>query len=303
MAGRLTPTRQFFFGPGASPERYDFIGVHREICEQMKRTVVTAVVLLLTCQMAIAGLQSSTARPAKADIKTSMVGPLVVGEKLTYEVSWADFLVAGELTIETRERREFDGIDGFHIVAQAQSVGLVRAAAYKVDDIYESFVDASTFEPFRAEKQTRHGKKREQESVSIDQRSRQARLSDGRTVALRSTAYDLAGLLVAIRTMDFKGNKPKALTLLDEGKQYDLEIAVDGREKISTRAGSFNAVRLVTKAIGRTQTDPYKLRIFVSDDSRRWPVLITAQPRWGSVRVELTRAVGGAEATKSGKAS
>jgi hypothetical protein len=182
----------------------------------------------------------------------------------------------------------FGGVDGFHVVARAQSVGLVRVAGYKVDDVYESYLDAVTLEPFRAEKQTRHGKKRAQDSMTIDQAGRAVRLSDGRTVELKSTAYDLAGLLVGIRTMDFKSNRPGTFTLVDEGKLYELQVEVEAREKISTRAGSFNCVRLATKAIGRASSDPYKLRIFVSDDARRLPVLFTAEPRWGAVRVELT---------------
>lgn len=248
-------------------------------------TIVAAQ--LVGAQTSKSGAQSSALKPA-----TAAAMPLVVGEKLNYEVSWADFLVAGELTLETKERRDFDGIDGFHVVAQAQSVGLVRAAAYKVNDVYESFVDANTLLPFRAQKQTRHGKKTEQETVNINQSDRTAKFSNGQTLTLHSAAYDLAGLLVAIRTLDFRSNKPKAFTLVDDGKLYDLEVAVDGRQKITTRAGSFDAVRLATKAVGRTQTDPYKLRIFVSDDSRRLPVLITAEPRWGGVRVELTSIAG-----------
>lgn len=218
--------------------------------------------------------------------------PLSVGEKFAYEVSWADFVVAGELTIETRERRPVDGVDAFHLVASAQSVGLVRAAVFKVDDVYESFVDASTLEPFRAQQQIRHGKKHDQQTVNIDQRGRKATFGDGRAVNLQSTTYDLLGLLCAIRTMDFKSAKPRTFTLIDEDKLYDLQVEVEGRERVTTRAGAFDCVRLATRAIDQTRSDPYKLRIFVSDDSRRIPVQITAEPRWGGVRVELVSANG-----------
>ena len=71
--------------------------------------------------------------------QASTVNPFTVGERLNYEVSWSDFIVAGELTLETKERRNFDGVDAFHVSAEAQSVGLVSAAVIKVNDIYESF--------------------------------------------------------------------------------------------------------------------------------------------------------------------
>jgi hypothetical protein len=232
-------------------------------------------------------------------------GVPVVGEKFSYDVSWVDFLVAGELTIETRDRRVIDGVDAFHVVAQAESVGLVRLTALKVNDVYQSFLNARTLEPFRAEKEIRHGKKREQESVLIDQRARSARLSSGETLQLRAPTYDLAGLLVALRTLDFKGTKPKTIALLDDGKLYDLQVEVEGREKVTTRAGSYDCVRLATKAIGRTKADPYRLRVFISEDARRLPVMITAEPPWGSVRVELTSAtgVGAVEPARARKAA
>jgi hypothetical protein len=236
-------------------------------------------------------------------LSTAATGVPIVGEKFSYEVSWADFLVAGELTIETRDRRLIDGVDAFHVVAQAESVGLVRLTALKVNDVYESFLNARTLEPFRAEKQVRHGKKREQASVTIDQKGKSARLSSGETLQLKAPTYDLAGLLVALRTLDFKSNRPKMFTLLDDGKLYDLQVEVEGREKVNTRAGSYDCVRLVTKAIGRTKSDPYRLRVFISEDARRLPVMITAEPPWGSVRVELTSmsGVGGIQPARAGK--
>jgi len=255
----------------------------------MKKLFWALLIFVLATNPYYARQRATAASDSRAD---AVRIPFTVGERLTYEVSWADFIVAGELILETRDRRMYDDVDGFHLVASAQSVGLVRSIVYKVDDVYESFVNASNAEPFRATKQTRHGNKREQESVEIDQQARTARLADGRTVKLHGQTYDLAGLLFALRTMDLKSARPRPLTLIDEGKLYDLEVTVDGREKITTRAGSFNAVRLATRAVGRGQTDPYKLRVFISDDGRRLPVLLTAEPRWGGVRVELT-SIGG----------
>ena len=80
-------------------------------------------------------------------------------------MSWADFIVAAELTIQTDERRTFDGVDGYHVTAQARTVGLVNGF-FKVNDIYESFINAATLRPFRAEKRSRHRKKQTQSSVA-----------------------------------------------------------------------------------------------------------------------------------------
>src|SRR5258708_2814852 len=104
----------------------------------------------------------SQSRPVKSEhtiaaSASAPRNPFVAGERLTYDVSWADFIVAGEFTIQTDERRTFDGVDGYHITAQARSVGLVSLLNLKVNDVYESFINASTLQPFRAEKRSRHG--------------------------------------------------------------------------------------------------------------------------------------------------
>src|SRR5262245_53452322 len=76
----------------------------------------------------------------------------VVGEQINYDVSWSNFIVAGELTLQTKERAEVDGREAFHVTAQAESVGIVKALNYRLNDQYESFVDASSLLPFRGNK-------------------------------------------------------------------------------------------------------------------------------------------------------
>lgn len=225
-------------------------------------------------------------RPAAA--ATSSKPPFLVGERLTYEASWQDFLVAGELVIETKDRRSFEGVDGYHVSAQAQSVGLVSAIGKKIDDSYESFIDASTLQPFRAEKRMRHGSKRQQTSVTIDQDRLTARLADGRSIRLPGETYDLAGLLFAIRGMELTTGKSRTFNLLEDDRLYAIKVEPDGKEKVTTPAGSFDTIRIATRMADRANDKLYNLRIYLTNDQRRIPVLITAEPTWGSVRVKLT---------------
>ncbi|HEY7543826.1 MAG TPA: DUF3108 domain-containing protein [Blastocatellia bacterium] len=228
-----------------------------------------------------------------ADSVKKIVSPLVVGEQLNYEVSWESFVVAGELTLEVKERRNFDGVDGFRVSAVAESVGLVKLLGYKVRDVYESYIDAATLQPFRATKSAQHGKRSEQDQVTIDHGKRAARLADGKTIEIPADTYDLVGLLCAVRGMDLTVGQKRNFTLLEDGKLYPLQITVEAKEKIQNRSDKYDVVRITTKALNaRGSQDPYKLRIYVTTDSRRLPVLITASPSWGEVRVELTSVMG-----------
>jgi len=254
----------------------------------LKKTLAALAMVALIFQIALAQNRS-----IKADRITAARFSPTVGERLNYDVSWSDFIVAGELTIETKDRRSFDGVDGFHVSAQAQSVGLVSAVVYKVNDIYESFLSAATLQPFRAEKNSRRGKKREQASVTLDQQRRTARLSDGRTIEIPPDTYDLAGLLFAIRAMDLTEGKSRTFNVIEENKLYKISVEPEGTEKVTTPAGSFDTVRMTTKIIsGGRDSNLYNLKLYITNDTRRLPVQITAEPSWGQVRVRLTSVTG-----------
>jgi len=228
-----------------------------------------------------------------AAVSSAARNPFSAGERLSYDVSWADFIVAAELIIETDPRRSFDGVDGYHVTTQARTVGLVSGLALKVNDVYESFISAATLQPFRAEKRSRHGKKQTQSSVTIDQGKHTAQLAAGRTLEIPEDTYDLAGLLFAIRGMDLTLGKTRTMTLLEDDKLYTIKVQPESREKVTTPAGTYDTIKVATSMVkGRENDKLYNLRIFITNDSRRMPVLITAEPSWGSVRVELTSVSG-----------
>jgi hypothetical protein len=261
--------------------------------DMVKRLMSALAILLLSLPLGIAQVKSvKSEAPAfdrkPGEKKSNTLSPFIVGEKLNYEASWSSFIVAGELTLETKERGNFDGVDGFHITAQAQSVGLVSVLGYKVKDTYESFIDAATLKPFRAEKRTRHKSKTDQASVRIDHERGVAQLDNGKTIDVPPDTYDLAGLIYAIRAMDISSGKPKTFTLLEDEKLYPLSVEPGKKEKIELKSGKYDAILITTRSVGKRNEDPYKLKIYITDDARRLPVLITASPSWGEVRVELT---------------
>ena len=255
----------------------------------LRRTLLFGLILIA---LSFSGSLSQT-RPVSSDRSVVVSAsaprnPFVAGERLSYDVSWADFIVAGELTIETDDRRTFDGVDGYHVIAQARTVGLVSGLALKVLDVYDSFINATTLLPFRAEKRMRHGKKQAQSSVIIDQEHRTARLAGGRTLEIPPDTYDLAGLIFAIRGMDLTVGKARTMTLIEDEKLYTIKVQPEAHEKVSTRAGTYDTVKITTNMKGRENDKLYKLGMYITNDARRLPVLITAEPSWGSVRVELT---------------
>jgi hypothetical protein len=213
----------------------------------------------------------------------------VVGEQINYDISWSNFIVAGELTLETKERARFDGRDAFHISAQAQSVGIVKALNYRLNDQYESFVDTSSLLPFRGNKVSHHGKKLARSSFVIDPNRHTATLDDGKSVEVPKDTYDMASVLFAIRGLNQAPGSSKTLNVIEDGKIYTIRVEPEAREKVYTRPANYDAFRIAVKMIEAGKpTGAYKIRIYLTRDQRRLPVLITAEPPWGQIRMEMT---------------
>jgi Protein of unknown function (DUF3108) len=258
----------------------------------MLRKPILALVFL---SIAVLGLGHPPAASTRSDgsaKRSSAADPFAVGERLSYDVSWADLLTAGELILEVEERLKVDGVDAFHVSAIAQSVGL-GALVYKVNDRYDSFINTASLLPFRAQKDSRRGKRHKTTSIEIDQDRKMATLTAGSKLKLPSDTYDMAGLMYAFRTMNLKDREPKTFMLLEDDKLYTISAQPDGSEKIETRVGRFDAVRLAVRVIEQGKAnDRYKLRVYLTNDTRRVPILVTADPRWGQIHVEITSATG-----------
>src|SRR5262249_7857691 len=209
----------------------------------------------------------------------------VVGERINYDISWSNFIVAGELTLQTSERAKLDGRDAFHVSAQAQSVGIVKALNYRLNDRYESFVDTSSLTPFRGNKVSHHGKKLVQTSYVMDPSGRTATLADGRSIEVPRDTYDMASVLYAIRALSQTPGVSKTLNVIEDGKVHTIRVEPEAREKVYTRAANYDAFRFAVRMIEAGKpTDAYKIRIYITRDQQRLPVLITAEPPWGQVR-------------------
>jgi len=98
---------------------------------------------------------------------------------------------------------------------------------------------------------------------------------------------------VLFRSIDLTPGKASDFTLLEDGQLYSVRVEPEAREKIHTSTADYDTVRVAIRQIedGRSK-DPYKLRLYLTSDARRLPVLLTAEPFWGQTRLELTSASG-----------
>ena len=141
--------------------------------------------------------------------------PFQIGEKLSFNVSWANFVTAARMEMEVTGQGAFFGQQGYQLRTKVETLGYVRTLFTEVDNQYTSYIDAKTMLPYRADNTTRQGKTNEDDTISIDQQRRIARYADSSEIALPSDTFDLPSLVYALRLRDIKADsKPTRFSAL-----------------------------------------------------------------------------------------
>jgi hypothetical protein len=200
------------------------------------------------------------------------------GEKLTYNVSFSNFATAGHVELFNAGRGRFFEREGFELRARVQSVGVVRAALYAIDNEYTAYVDPQTGLPFRTRFQRLEG--------GAPQTA--AGAGGGQpAVEATPTTYDFLSALYRLRALPLTPGAAYQVRAEGDGVQYEAELRVSGRETVKTPAGTFNAIVAQLRTRNNSVVNDYRPRIYFSDDERHVPVLLTLKLKTGEIRTEL----------------
>ena len=228
--------------------------------------------------------ESVTSDPTERFIDNLAFG---VGEKLNYEVKYG-FISAGTASMEVARLVEYQGRPCYQVVTEARSNSLF-SSLYKVEDRVESIVDAAGLYTWRFEKKLREGNYRSDRQDSFDQRNHRV-VNKNDTVTIAPFVQDALSTLYYVRTQPLQKGKPLFVDNFIDGKQYHLEVQVLGRETVTVEAGTFDCfvVEPITPSIGLFKHEG-KLKVWLTADRLRMPVLMKSKVIVGSISVELTK--------------
>ena len=242
--------------------------------------------------------QSGLTPPPKPVISTAPApgpsnGPsLRIGEKLTFNVSWSNFVTAGRLELELVSQGAFFDRPGYQLRTKATTVGAVRTLFLELDDLYTSYVATGTMLPYRLVISNRRGASHADETVIIDQARGQARFTDGSAIAIPQNTFDLPSLLYALRVRDLHPGAVYQFGALNGREIIDITAESKGNERVITQSGGYDAVRVDLTA--RTHGDKYHARAYFTADGLRMPVLVLVRLPFGEIRAELANVALGA---------
>jgi len=223
--------------------------------------------------------QQTSSNTATATVGEFSPAPYQAGEKLTYNVSFSNFSSAGHIELFNAGRGQFFNREGIELRARVQSVGVVRAALYSINNEYTAYVAPQTGLPYRTRVQNLDGGGVPQTAASVGQ--------PASAIEATPATYDFLSALFRLRALPLATGATYPISVQGDGMQYEAELRVIGRETVKTAAGTFNTIVTQLRVRGNSTANDYRPRIYFSDDERHVPVRLTAKLKSGEIRAEL----------------
>lgn len=212
--------------------------------------------------------------------------PYRVGERLTYNVSFSNFVSAGHIELLVAAHGTFFGRDAIQLKGHIETTGMVNAALFAVNNDYITYVDPTSGMPFRGQEIVRAAARTSDTSADFNQPAGVAALPPTRTGEFPGT-YDFLSAVYRIRALPLSPGATYLITVRNGTDSYDAELRVMKSEAVKTNVGSFNTIVCRLRVKNNSQVNGYGIKLYFSDDQRHVPVLITAHHSVGDIRVEL----------------
>jgi Protein of unknown function (DUF3108) len=216
--------------------------------------------------------------------------------RATYHFGWAGFTAAtGEVHFTKASESRFQ------LEGAGRTTGFVRAL-WKLDVNYHALADAETLRPVETTQTESYRSKKFTTHLTFTAKDVRRARTEGRTGSERAKThefsfpnlFDLHSALLYLRSQPLGDGNVHRIVVYPATSAYLATVTVIGHEKISVRAGTYNAIKidLQLHRLGKNlELQPHRkfrrATIWVSDDSDRILLRIEAQIFVGTVFAEL----------------
>jgi hypothetical protein len=203
--------------------------------------------------------------------------PVFLGETLRYAVTILG-VAGGELTLSAASA-ELQGRRTYKFEMSILSNDFL-SKFFLVRDTIVSWIDPRSFRSLRYEKHTVEGKRARDELTEFDYEKGMA-LYEGNPVPLEDATLDTLSSVYYLRTLRLDKEKPIELQVFS-GKPHMLQVEIQGREKLTVPAGTFQTIRVEPKSTAGSLMGK-NLVLWLSDDARRIPVQLRSKLKVGTL--------------------
>ncbi len=213
--------------------------------------------------------------------------PYRVGERLTYNVTFANFPTAAHIELWVAGYGTYFNRTGVHVRGHVETVGVVNAALLSVNNDYLAYIDPDTGQPYLTQQFRREAGSSENMSREYSNRPVGTEAIPGkvRSGSVPGT-YDIVSALYRMRSLPLTDGSRYGLMLNINDVLYEAELQIKGRTFVKTNVGSYSSIATQLR-FRNSAIDDLGIRIYFSDDERHVPVLFTAHHDSGDIRAEL----------------
>lgn len=256
----------------------------------MKQLVISSMLLMIGFHAAAKStdeiLDSST--PVSFEkVENNAFQP---GERLVYRLSYGP-VDAGEAVLTVDETAKT--VKGRKLW-RVRGVGRTISAFewfYKVNDIYESYMDVEGMFPWLFVRRVNEGGFEINQDYTFYQHKNVVDNGEGKKFKVPHMVQDMISGFYFARTIDFTGAKNGDIFTVNiflDDELYPTKIKYMGKEVVKTRKGKFRCHKFVPVVQeGRVFNSEDDLTVWITDDQNKIPLVVKANIKVGSVKMHL----------------
>ncbi|WCO01453.1 DUF3108 domain-containing protein [Psychroserpens ponticola] len=217
------------------------------------------------------------------------------GEWFKFEMSYSNFLKAGNATLEVKESN-INGKPVYHVVGKGWTTGAIKWF-FKVKDKYESYIDKETGIPYKFIRKIDEGGHTKDIEIAFDHEKQEALINNKKyktkkTVATEKDVQDMVSAFYYLRnnydTESIREGEIVTLNMFFDEENYNFKLKFLGRETIKTEFGKVKTLKFRPYVMaGRVFKEQESLTLWVSADDNKIPLKIKADLAVGSLQANL----------------
>lgn len=217
------------------------------------------------------------------------------GESLNYRIHYG-VLNAGTATLTTL-KTNYLGQPHFYVKGVGKTTGAVKTF-FKVEDVYESFININTGLPSFYVRNVREGSYRQHFETLFNHTNHTLILTDkknpkngSRVIKSVKGVQDMLSAFYYLRSIDASdmnvGDVYNLNVWIDD-EMFPFRLRVAGVEDVKTKFGSVSALKIIPSVMsGRVFKDKEGVTLWVTNDNNHIPIAIKAELAVGSLRADL----------------
>ncbi|CAH0257898.1 DUF3108 domain-containing protein [Chryseobacterium sp. WG14] len=217
------------------------------------------------------------------------------GESITFRIHYG-FLNAGSANLTT-QKTSYKNIPHLYVKGTGKTTGAVKAF-FKVEDLYESFINTETGLPSFYVRNVREGSYRQHFETAFNHANNTLILTDKKEPANGSKVIkSVKGVQDMLSSFYYLRSKSpdelKVGTVINmnvwiDDEMFPFQLKVTGTENLKTKFGTINCLKIIPSVkSGRVFKEKEGVTMWVSNDANHIPMLLKAELAVGSLKASI----------------